>query len=170
MATPQLSAPEVAVPQIVAHKVTPKQSGWASWVTTTDHKKIGIMYMVTTFVFFMMGGVEALLMRLQLSSAVPTLGCGGDRRVGRQRPVQLCSSLGDQVGGVGGASTAVLGDSVEAVLIRDRRFRVSATVGAAVDAAIAAVAGGGADGGDGLDPVGMGRLDEIDEIVVQRQL
>ena len=26
--------------------------GWTSWITTTDHKRIGIMYMVTTFVFF----------------------------------------------------------------------------------------------------------------------
>ena len=42
---------------------------WVDWVTTTDHKKIGILYMVTTFVFFLLGGVEALLMRTQL--AVP---------------------------------------------------------------------------------------------------
>ena len=33
------------------------------WITTTDHKKIGIMYLVLTFVFFILGGVEALLMR-----------------------------------------------------------------------------------------------------------
>ena len=43
--------------------------GWTSWVTTTDHKRIGIMYLVLTFVFFMLGGVEALLMRLQLGAA-----------------------------------------------------------------------------------------------------
>jgi cytochrome c oxidase subunit 1 len=42
-------------------------------VTTTDHKKIGIMYLVTTFVFFVLGGVEALLMRLQLGQADNTL-------------------------------------------------------------------------------------------------
>ena len=42
---------------------------WLDWVLTTDHKKIGIMYLVLTFVFFIMGGVEALLMRSQL--AVP---------------------------------------------------------------------------------------------------
>ena len=37
-----------------------------SWLTTTDHKRIGIMYMVLTFVFFILGGVEALMIRLQL--------------------------------------------------------------------------------------------------------
>ena len=40
-----------------------------SWVATVDHKRIGILYLVTTFVFFLIGGVEALVMRLQL--AVP---------------------------------------------------------------------------------------------------
>jgi cytochrome c oxidase subunit 1 len=39
------------------------------WLTTTDHKKIGIMYMVTAFFFFLVGGMEALLIRAQL--AVP---------------------------------------------------------------------------------------------------
>src|SRR5947209_13836202 len=41
----------------------------ASWITTVDHKRIGILYGVTAFAFFLMGGVEALLIRLQL--AVP---------------------------------------------------------------------------------------------------
>jgi cytochrome c oxidase subunit 1 len=66
MATTQIAAP---VPQIVVKEVKPPARGWVSWVTTTDHKKIGIMYLVTTFVFFIMGGVEALMMRLQLSQA-----------------------------------------------------------------------------------------------------
>jgi cytochrome c oxidase subunit 1 len=43
--------------------------GWLEWLTTTDHKKIGIMYFFLTFIFFIVGGVEALIMRLQL--AVP---------------------------------------------------------------------------------------------------
>src|SRR5215216_449345 len=62
-----------AVPQITAHGVEREPKGWISWVTTTDHKKIGIMYLVTTFVFFVLGGVEALLMRLQLGQADNTL-------------------------------------------------------------------------------------------------
>ncbi|MFL5624545.1 MAG: cytochrome c oxidase subunit I [Ktedonobacteraceae bacterium] len=39
------------------------------WLMTTDHKKIGVMYIVTAFFFFLSGGVEALLIRTQL--AVP---------------------------------------------------------------------------------------------------
>src|ERR1700756_655941 len=46
---------------------------WIDWVRTTDHKKIGIMYLVTTFVFFFLGGVEALLMRVQLAEPNNTL-------------------------------------------------------------------------------------------------
>jgi cytochrome c oxidase subunit 1 len=47
--------------------------GWLEWVTTTDHKKIGIMYLFLTFIFFIIGGVEALIMRLQLASPDGTL-------------------------------------------------------------------------------------------------
>ncbi len=42
-------------------------TGWRSWVTTVDHKKIGIMYGVTAFFFFLVGGSEALLIRAQLA-------------------------------------------------------------------------------------------------------
>jgi cytochrome c oxidase subunit I len=75
MATTEIARPaaSAAVPQIAAHDVRPERTGWTSWVTTTDHKKIGIMYLVLTFVFFIMGGVEALLIRLQLSQADNTL-------------------------------------------------------------------------------------------------
>jgi cytochrome c oxidase subunit I len=61
------------VPIIAAHEVEREPRGWTSWVTTTDHKRIGIMYMVTTFVFFCLGGVEALMMRLQLGAPDNTL-------------------------------------------------------------------------------------------------
>ena len=44
----------------------PRETGWTSWLTTTDHKRIGILYLFATFIFFLLGGVEALLMRLQL--------------------------------------------------------------------------------------------------------
>ncbi|MGW3207781.1 cytochrome ubiquinol oxidase subunit I, partial [Streptomyces sp. NPDC001135] len=33
------------------------------WLTTTDHKTIGTLYLVTSFAFFLIGGVMALLMR-----------------------------------------------------------------------------------------------------------
>ncbi len=38
-----------------------------SWLTTVDHKRIGILYGVTAFAFFLIGGMEALLIRLQLA-------------------------------------------------------------------------------------------------------
>jgi cytochrome c oxidase subunit I len=41
--------------------------GWRSWVTTVDHKKIGIMYGFTSLMFFFVGGMEALLIRTQLA-------------------------------------------------------------------------------------------------------
>jgi len=41
--------------------------GVLGWLTTTDHKRIGLLYFFTTLVFFGAGGVEALLMRTQLS-------------------------------------------------------------------------------------------------------
>ncbi|MDQ5832492.1 MAG: cytochrome c oxidase subunit I [Actinomycetota bacterium] len=61
------------LPQVVTHAVERERTGWMSWVATTDHKRIGIMYMVLTFGFFILGGVEALLMRLQLAQADNTL-------------------------------------------------------------------------------------------------
>jgi cytochrome c oxidase subunit 1 len=39
------------------------------WVTTVDHKKIGIMYLFLNFAFFLIGGLEALLIRSQLAAA-----------------------------------------------------------------------------------------------------
>jgi cytochrome c oxidase subunit 1 len=43
-------------------------TGFWSWFTTIDHKKIGIMYAVTALVFLVLGGVEALLIRIQLAA------------------------------------------------------------------------------------------------------
>ena len=40
----------------------------SSWLTTVDHKRIGILYIVTSLVFFLAGGVLALLMRAQLAT------------------------------------------------------------------------------------------------------
>ena len=37
------------------------------WMTTTDHKKIGIMYIVTTMTFFVVAGILAMLIRAQLA-------------------------------------------------------------------------------------------------------
>ena len=42
-------------------------TGIWNWITTIDHKKIGILYGVTAFILFLTGGIEALLMRIQLA-------------------------------------------------------------------------------------------------------
>jgi len=43
------------------------KSGIGSWLTTADHKRVGILYGYTAFFFFLIGGVEALLIRMQLT-------------------------------------------------------------------------------------------------------
>jgi len=52
---------------------TQNPSGIWSWITTTDHKRIGILYGVSAFIFFLLGGVEALIIRTQLASPNNTL-------------------------------------------------------------------------------------------------
>ena len=46
-----------------------ESKGWRSWLFTVDHKQLGLMYSVTAFAFFIIGGIEALLIRLQLATA-----------------------------------------------------------------------------------------------------
>ena len=41
--------------------------GLLGWIGTVDHKRIGIRYLVTAFAFLTAGGIEALVMRLQLA-------------------------------------------------------------------------------------------------------
>jgi cytochrome c oxidase subunit 1 len=50
--------------------LTPAASAYGGlyeWLTTTDHKKIGILYLVNSFVFFFIGGIFALLVRTELA-------------------------------------------------------------------------------------------------------
>ncbi|HUO46856.1 MAG TPA: cytochrome c oxidase subunit I [Acidimicrobiia bacterium] len=44
-------------------------TGFWSWVTTVDHKRIGVLYGYSAFFFFLIGGLEALLLRVHLASA-----------------------------------------------------------------------------------------------------
>ncbi|MGI8846602.1 MAG: cytochrome c oxidase subunit I [Thermoleophilaceae bacterium] len=73
MATTEYAAAErptiraLVRPEVVMHGLREKPGGWLEWLTTTDHKKIGIMYFFVTFVFFIVGGVEALIIRTQLA-------------------------------------------------------------------------------------------------------
>jgi len=56
-----------------AHEHGTYSGGIMSWITTVDHKRIGVMYFVSAFVFFLVGGLEALLIRLQLGSPENTM-------------------------------------------------------------------------------------------------
>ena len=46
--------------------VARKGNVFVDWVTTTDHKKIGYLYLITSFLYFLLGGVMALVIRAQL--------------------------------------------------------------------------------------------------------
>src|SRR5947209_11830139 len=47
-------------------RVWAERPGLLGWLTTTDHKQIGLLYFFTSLAFFAAGGVEALLLRTQL--------------------------------------------------------------------------------------------------------
>ncbi|HLF17220.1 MAG TPA: cbb3-type cytochrome c oxidase subunit I [Candidatus Thermoplasmatota archaeon] len=56
----------MAAAQFVMADTTPKRKGLARWLTTTDHKEIGLLYLWTALVFFVLGGISALLIRMEL--------------------------------------------------------------------------------------------------------
>ncbi len=56
---------------------TPLTSRLHAWVTTVDHKRIGLMYLLMSLVFLIIGGLEALLIRLQLWTPNGTLVSAG---------------------------------------------------------------------------------------------
>ncbi len=55
----------ISVPQQSAPRA---YNGLLSWITTVDHKKIGIMYMAIALTFFILSGLMALLIRLELAA------------------------------------------------------------------------------------------------------
>ena len=48
-------------------RIWQEPGGLLGWLKTTDHKRIGILYLFTSLLFFGAGGVEALLVRTQLA-------------------------------------------------------------------------------------------------------
>jgi cytochrome c oxidase subunit I len=62
---------DAAVPEVLGGESFELEAreGWLSWVASVDHKQLGIMYLLGAFIFFLVAGVLALLMRVQL--AVP---------------------------------------------------------------------------------------------------
>jgi cytochrome c oxidase subunit I+III len=49
-------------------RIWEERPGLLGWLTTVDHKRIGLLYFFTTLAFFAAGGVEALLIRTQLAT------------------------------------------------------------------------------------------------------
>ncbi len=52
---------------VLTPTTTRARSGLYDWLTTTDHKKIGILYLTSSFIFFLIGGILALLVRTELA-------------------------------------------------------------------------------------------------------
>jgi cytochrome c oxidase subunit I+III len=67
VATPPSAATPARIDRL--ERMWESRPGVLGWLTTTDHKRIGLLYFWTTLVFFGAGGIEALTMRTQL--AVP---------------------------------------------------------------------------------------------------
>jgi cytochrome c oxidase subunit I len=57
----------IAQPHTMVEPVTKPATGIWSWLTTVDHKRIGLMYGVSAFFFLLLGGLEALVIRTQLA-------------------------------------------------------------------------------------------------------
>ena len=55
-----------------------ENSGIWSWITTVDHKRIGTLYLWTALFFFLVGGLEAVIIRTQLMK--PNMGFVSDRK------------------------------------------------------------------------------------------
>jgi cytochrome c oxidase subunit I len=64
-----MATPEVALPYVGS---SVSAEVWR-WLTTVDHKRVGILYGTSAFTFFLVGGVEALLIRLQLARPANTI-------------------------------------------------------------------------------------------------
>ena len=67
-ASPGTPAATPSTPTRFLRRPTGDAKGLWGWFTTVDHKKIGVLYAVSAMIFFLIGGIEALLLRIQLGS------------------------------------------------------------------------------------------------------
>ena len=58
---------------MVAENFLNVRRGLGSWFYTLDHKRIGIMYLISILIFFIVGGLFALMLRLELWNPAKTL-------------------------------------------------------------------------------------------------
>jgi cytochrome c oxidase subunit I len=63
----------VAASPTYAGSQSGEQTGLWSWLTTVDHKRIGVLYLYTSLFFFLFGGLEAVVIRAQLARPNSTL-------------------------------------------------------------------------------------------------
>jgi cytochrome c oxidase subunit 1 len=70
-----------------AHGITPRRHPIAAWLTTTDHKKIGIMYLVNSYFWFGVAGLLAVFIRAELAEP-------GTQYFGEERYNQLFTMHG----------------------------------------------------------------------------
>ncbi|MFN7140140.1 MAG: cytochrome c oxidase subunit I, partial [Limisphaerales bacterium] len=63
---PSHSAPD-ATEHEALQKTWSSSPGLIGWLSTTDHKDIGMRFIITAFIFFLLGGILAALMRIQLA-------------------------------------------------------------------------------------------------------
>jgi cytochrome c oxidase subunit 1 len=64
--------------QAHAHEHSVKRyNGLMDWLTTVDHKKIAILYFLAGGIFFLAGGIEAILIRIQLMFPAQSIFVGG---------------------------------------------------------------------------------------------
>jgi cytochrome c oxidase subunit 1 len=69
----QLSTDNADKPVIPAVNYLNADRGVWSWLTTIDHKRIGVMYLVSVLIAFLMGGIFAMALRLELLTPGPTI-------------------------------------------------------------------------------------------------
>jgi cytochrome c oxidase subunit I len=63
------TAGTVVAPPMAGHAVVPVEpGGLTGWLTTTDHKRIGILYISSAFAMFLIGGLLAMEMRTELAA------------------------------------------------------------------------------------------------------
>src|SRR5436190_24216021 len=73
MAEQQQNLPEHAQTETDEREIKELERVWSAppgnigWLMETDHKAIALRYIVTAFVFFLFGGIEAAMMRIQLA-------------------------------------------------------------------------------------------------------
>ena len=56
-----------SAPTVTAYRTRQPGSTFITWITSTDHKVIGFLYLITSCIFFGFGGLLALLIRTQLA-------------------------------------------------------------------------------------------------------